>query len=154
MYDHGAGDALRGNTVGNVRRLDRVHSPELGNHRDIHVYLPPSYTDSGRHYPVVYMHDGQNLFDHAMSFAGEWGVDETMERIAHGGVEAIVVGVPNMGAARTRSTARIATPAWRRTGAMPTSVPDRYAQAARRRATSARAATPSTRAWSGRRWAG
>ena len=53
MYDHGAGDALRGNTVGNVRRLDRVHSPELRNHRDIHVYLPPSYAHSGRHYPVV-----------------------------------------------------------------------------------------------------
>jgi len=101
MYDHGAGDALRGNTVGNVRRLDQVHSPELGTRRDIHVYLPPSYTHSGRHYPVVYMHDGQNLFDHAMSFAGEWGVDETMERIAHEGVEAIIVGVPNMGAART-----------------------------------------------------
>ena len=101
MYDHGAGDALRGNTVGNVRRLGQVHSPELGNHRDIHVYLPPSYANSGRHYPVVYMHDGQNLFDHAMSFAGEWGVDETLERIAHEGVEAIVVGVPNMGAART-----------------------------------------------------
>ncbi len=101
MYDHGAGDALRGNTVGNIRRLDRVHSPELDNQRDIHVYLPPSYAQSGRHYPVVYMHDGQNLFDHAMSFAGEWGVDETLERIAHEGVEAIVVGVPNMGAART-----------------------------------------------------
>ena len=90
-----------GNTVGNIRRLGQVHSPELGNHRDVHVYLPPSYANSGRHYPVVYMHDGQNLFDHAMSFAGEWGVDETLERIAHEGVEAIVVGVPNMGAART-----------------------------------------------------
>ena len=101
MYDHGAGDALRGNTVGNVRRLDQVHSPELGTRRDIHIYLPPSYTHSGRHYPVVYMHDGQNLFDHAISFAGEWGVDETMERIAHEGVEAVVVGVPNMGVSRT-----------------------------------------------------
>jgi len=101
MYDNGAGDALSGNIVGNIRRLDQVESPELGNRRDVHVYLPPSYGHSGRHYPVVYMHDGQNLFDHAMSFAGEWGVDETMERIAHEGVEAIIVGVPNMGPART-----------------------------------------------------
>ena len=101
MYDNGAGDALRGNTVGNVRRLDQVYSPELGNQRDIHVYLPPSYTHSGRHYPVIYMHDGQNLFDHELAFAGEWGVDETMERIAHEGVEAIVVAVPNMGRERT-----------------------------------------------------
>ncbi len=101
MYDNGAGDALSGNIVGNIRRLDQVESPELGNRRDVHVYLPPSYTHSGRHYPVVYMHDGQNLFDHAMSFAGEWGVDETMERIAHEGVEAIIVAVPNMGPART-----------------------------------------------------
>ncbi len=101
MYDDGAGDALGGNTVGNVRQLVQVHSPELGNRRDIHVYLPPSYEHSGRHYPVVYMHDGQNLFDHEMSFAGEWGVDETLERIAHEGVEAIIVGVPNMGDART-----------------------------------------------------
>jgi predicted alpha/beta superfamily hydrolase len=101
MYDEGAGDSLRGNTVGNVRRLDQVFSPELDNRRDIHVYLPPSYASSGRHYPVIYMHDGQNLFDHAMSFAGEWGVDETLEAVAHEGVEAIVVGVPNMGASRT-----------------------------------------------------
>ena len=101
MYDEGAGDELRGNTVGNIRLLDQVFSPELDNRRDIHVYLPPSYTTSGRHYPVIYMHDGQNLFDHAMSFAGEWGVDETMEAVAREGIEAIVVGVPNMGAGRT-----------------------------------------------------
>ena len=101
MYDDGAGKELRGNTVGNVRRIEQVFSPELNNRRDIHVYLPPSYVTSGRHYPVIYMHDGQNLFDHAMSFAGEWGVDETMESLAHEGIEAIVVGVPNMGAART-----------------------------------------------------
>jgi predicted alpha/beta superfamily hydrolase len=110
MYDNGAGDALRGNIVGNIRRLDQVYSPELGNRRDVHVYLPPSYASSGRHYPVVYMHDGQNLFDHEMSFAGEWGVDDTMERIAHEGVEAIVVGVPNMGGERTAEYSPYADP--------------------------------------------
>jgi predicted alpha/beta superfamily hydrolase len=46
------------------------------------------------------MQDGQNLFDAAMSFAGEWHVDTTMERLSHDGVEAIVVGVPNTGVTR------------------------------------------------------
>jgi len=86
--------------VGNVRVLSGVHSPELGNTRDVQVYLPPSYAASGRHYPVIYMHDGQNLFDPQTSFAGEWRVDETFERIGREGVEAVVVAIPNMGEAR------------------------------------------------------
>lgn len=101
MYDQGAGDELAGNIVGNIRRLENVESSQLGNRRDVLVYLPASYTVSGRHYPVLYMHDGQNLFDHATSFAGEWHVDDTMERIGPEGIEAIVVAVPNMGAERT-----------------------------------------------------
>ena len=100
MYDHGAGVELTGNIVGNIRRLRAVESPQLGNHRDVLVYLPPSYPVSGRHYPTIYMHDGQNLFDAATSYAGEWQVDETMERIAPEGIEAIVIAVPNMGAER------------------------------------------------------
>jgi isoamylase len=100
MYDNGAGAELKGNVVGNIRRLEGVESRELDNRRDVLVYLPPSYGVSGRHYPVVYMHDGQNLFDASTSFAGEWHVDETMERVAHDGIEAIIVGIPNMGAAR------------------------------------------------------
>jgi predicted alpha/beta superfamily hydrolase len=97
MYDQGAGAELTGNVVGNIRRLEGVESPQLGNRRDVFVYLPPSYVVSGRHYPVLYMQDGQNLFDRTISFAGEWHVDETMERIGPEGIEAIVVGVPNMG---------------------------------------------------------
>jgi predicted alpha/beta superfamily hydrolase len=46
------------------------------------------------------MHDGQNLFDQATSFAGEWQVDETMELLSQRGYEAIVVGLPNMGEQR------------------------------------------------------
>jgi predicted alpha/beta superfamily hydrolase len=46
------------------------------------------------------MHDGQNLFDRATSFAGEWGVDETLEAASGEGLEAIVVGIPNMGRER------------------------------------------------------
>lgn len=77
------------------------YSPELDNTRDVLVYLPPSYAGSTRRYPVLYMHDGQNLFDRGASFAGvEWGVDETMEALAGEGFEAIVVGVSNQGAER------------------------------------------------------
>jgi predicted alpha/beta superfamily hydrolase len=100
VYDGSAGQEHHGNISGNVRRLAGVESPQLGNRRDVLVYLPPSYVTSGRHYPVVYMHDGQNLFDPATSFAGEWHVDETMERLATEGTEAIVIAIPNMGADR------------------------------------------------------
>jgi predicted alpha/beta superfamily hydrolase len=100
MYDDGAGSKLRGNIVGNIRRLAGIESPQLGNRRDVLVYLPPSYGSSGRHYPVVYMQDGQNLFDASTSFAGEWLVDETMERVAADGVEAIVVAIPHVGKER------------------------------------------------------
>lgn len=87
---------------GTIKVAQAVASPQLGNQRHILVYLPPSYQHAWhRHYPVLYMHDGQNLFDHATSFAGEWGVDEAMERLAHKkGLEAIVVGIPNTGAMR------------------------------------------------------
>lgn len=87
--------------VGNVLALTQLESPQLGNRRDLLVYLPPSYLEGGtRRYPVLYMQDGQNLFDAHTSYAGEWCVDETMERLAHEGIEAIVVGLPNTGVDR------------------------------------------------------
>jgi predicted alpha/beta superfamily hydrolase len=86
--------------VGNVKVLEGVRSPQLNNTRDILVYLPPSYETSDYGYPVLYLHDGQNLFDAATSFAGEWQVDETMEALAREGIEAIIVGIPNTGRAR------------------------------------------------------
>jgi len=80
--------------------LEGVHSPELGNQRDVLVYLPPSYRQGERSYPVLYMQDGQNLFDPSTSYAGEWGVGRAMKSAARRGLEAIVVGVPNMGPER------------------------------------------------------
>jgi predicted alpha/beta superfamily hydrolase len=93
------GDA-RHTVVGNVKVLPGLHCPQINNRRDILVYLPPSYENSDRRYPVLYFHDGQNLFDAGTSFAGEWHVDETMEKLAGDGLEAIVVGIPNAGVAR------------------------------------------------------
>lgn len=86
-----------GHTVsGTVQVAEDVHSPQLNNDRQILIYLPPSYESSSKRYPVLYMHDGQNLFDPATSFAGEWGVDEALETLAaETGLEAIVVGIHN-----------------------------------------------------------
>jgi predicted alpha/beta superfamily hydrolase len=64
------------------------------------VYLPPSYATTEQRYPVIYMHDGQNLFDAGTSFAGDWAVDQTLEAASEQGLETIVVGIPNMGADR------------------------------------------------------
>jgi predicted alpha/beta superfamily hydrolase len=87
--------------VGDLRVLRDVESPQLGNRRDLLVHLPPSH-GSGRRYPIVYMHDGQNLFDAATSNDGEWRVDETMHELAREGIEAIVVGIPTAGSDRRR----------------------------------------------------
>jgi predicted alpha/beta superfamily hydrolase len=86
--------------AGTVKVLRGVRSAVLGNARDLLVYLPPSYGKVNRTYPTLYMHDGQNLFDEATSFAGEWRADETLEALAADGIEAIIVGIPNSGEQR------------------------------------------------------
>lgn len=87
--------------VGEVLVLPAVDSPQLGRRLDLLVYLPPSYHQDHRSYPVLFMQDGQNLFDRFTSYSGEWQVDETMESLAvEEELEAIVVGVPNGGVAR------------------------------------------------------
>ena len=54
--------------------------PALGVDRTVRVYLPPDYADcKDCRYPVVYFMDGQNVFDAATSYAGEWGVDEVLD---------------------------------------------------------------------------
>jgi predicted alpha/beta superfamily hydrolase len=67
--------------------------------RNVDVWLPPSYARGGRtRFPVLYMHDGQNLFDPRTAFGGvDWGVDEAVTRLVEQGVlrEAVVVGVWN-----------------------------------------------------------
>lgn len=65
--------------------------------RNVSVWLPPGYDASDARHPVLYMHDGQNLFDASTAPFGEWGVDEHLQRlIATGQVRApIVVGVWN-----------------------------------------------------------
>src|SRR5215813_14816840 len=88
--------------VGDVRLHKAFHSRILNNDRDIVVYLPPSY-ESNKHqrYSVLYMNDGQNLFDGATSFipGQEWRIDETAQSlIGEGKIEPlIIVGIDNAG---------------------------------------------------------
>lgn len=77
---------------GKVERLGP--GPETaGLDRSLTVYLPPSYARSTRHYPVVYLQDGQNLFDPEESFAGSWRVDIAMDHAAARGFEGIAIGI-------------------------------------------------------------
>ncbi|MBL4939674.1 MAG: alpha/beta hydrolase [Lutibacter sp.] len=65
------------------------------------VYLPPNYHDSSKKFPVIYMHDAQNLFDNATSYINEWEVDETLNKLFKTtGKGFIVVGIENGGAER------------------------------------------------------
>jgi len=74
-----------------------VASTHLGPTRHVEIWLPPSYdVMPGQHYPVLYMHDGQNLFDPRIANTGvDWGVDEAVDRLARQGIipSVIVVGV-------------------------------------------------------------
>jgi predicted alpha/beta superfamily hydrolase len=70
--------------------------PRLDRLRKIRVYLPPNYSSSEKSFPVLYMHDGQNLFDDKTSYVGEWGVDEALNQIHNQNkLSLIVVGVDN-----------------------------------------------------------
>ncbi len=80
--------------------LPSVHSPQLDNRRDLYIYVPAAPALGGTGYPVIYMQDGQNLFDPALSFAGTWGVDKALTWASRRGLDAIVVGIPNMADAR------------------------------------------------------
>lgn len=72
--------------------------PGLERERKIRLYLPPGYDAETDYYPVLYMHDGQNLFDDATSYAGEWKVDEALNELANEhGLKIIVVGIDNGG---------------------------------------------------------
>jgi predicted alpha/beta superfamily hydrolase len=92
--------ARRRSRPGRVETLENVESPELGNARSVYVYLPGSYAHGTRRFPVIYMQDGQNLFDPALSFAGSWRVDEAVESQRRRSSQAIIVGVANAGAER------------------------------------------------------
>lgn len=87
--------------VGIIKYHKEFESKLLGNKRDIIVWLPPGYDSSkkkGKQYPVLYMHDGQNIFDPKTAYIGfDWRVDETVSRLIRQKKikELIVVGIYN-----------------------------------------------------------
>ena len=82
-----------------VRIMDTAFKiPQLNRTRKIWVYLPKGYATSGKIFPVLYMHDGQNLFNEQTAPYGEWGVDECLDTLQQKlGKECIVVGIDNGG---------------------------------------------------------
>jgi predicted alpha/beta superfamily hydrolase len=82
----------------NVHIIDTAFLiPQLKRTRRVWVYLPEGYSNSKNRYPVLYMHDGQNVFDDATSYAGEWGIDEYLDSAEK---KCIVVAVDHGGAKR------------------------------------------------------
>jgi enterochelin esterase-like enzyme len=93
--------------VGDLR-LHEFQSRVFRNTRFLRVWLPPGYDDAqnaDRRYPILYLNDGQNLFEPATAFAGiEWQVDETADRLIRDGAvpPMIIVGMDNTGKDRAR----------------------------------------------------
>lgn len=83
----------------NVQVLDTSFTiPQLARKRRLWIYLPANYNSTSDKYSVLYMHDGQNLFDEATGSFGEWGVDEALDSLqAQTGKYAIVVGIDHGG---------------------------------------------------------
>lgn len=95
---------LKHTLTGNIQSFPEFASRILRNRRDVLVYLPRGYHRSlRRRYPVLYLHDGQNMFDAATSFAGvEWNADESAERLTKLKLmePTILVAVANLGKQR------------------------------------------------------
>jgi predicted alpha/beta superfamily hydrolase len=112
---------------GRIHLHPRFPSRYLSTPRDLIVYLPPGYDGNAvRRYPVLYLQDGQNLFDGATAFAGqEWRADETADRlISYGCVEPlIIVGIYNIGVRRVSEYTPTRDPRSRKGGKA-----ERYAQ--------------------------
>jgi len=87
-----------------IRLHENFGSQHLEHPRNVLVYVPPGYGDDpDQRYPVLYMHDGQNLYNPEDAFGGVvWGVDETAQRLILAGEISplIIVGIYNAGGAR------------------------------------------------------
>ncbi len=69
-----------------------IEAPQLQTTKKIWLYLPKDYNSSTKKYPVIYIHDAQNLFDAKTSYAGEWNIDEKLDSL---NAKVIVVGIEN-----------------------------------------------------------
>jgi len=72
-----------------------ITAPQLDTVKKIWIYLPKNYESLNKKFPVIYMHDAQNLFDKETSYVEEWKVDESLDSIQN--PEAIIVGIEHGG---------------------------------------------------------
>jgi predicted alpha/beta superfamily hydrolase len=80
-----------------IRIIDQDYMiPQLNKRRRVAALLPHDYDTSAKYYPVLYLHDGQNLFDDHAPF-GTWGVDKCLSMLAHQGIEVIVIAIDHGG---------------------------------------------------------
>jgi predicted alpha/beta superfamily hydrolase len=101
-YKASAQEQSQHTLTGEFRTHKNFHSRFLPSDRDVLVYLPPGYSSNRKErYPVLYLHDGQNLFDGATAFikGAEWRIDETAQSlIASRDIRPlIIVGIYNTG---------------------------------------------------------
>jgi len=105
---YGSGAVIRVEAAAGDLRLHEFRSRIFRNMRFLRVWLPPAYDEpvnADRQYPVLYLNDGQNLFEGSTSFNGvEWQVDESADRLVREDVvpPMIIVGIDNAARERIR----------------------------------------------------
>lgn len=101
------------NRMGQLLPLRQIDSPQLTGTRGVTVYLPPGYEDGERRYPVLYVHDGQNLFDPARSYTGTtWSLAEALDQQAAEGRPTLAICVDHGGRWRAADYNPFAMPKW------------------------------------------
>lgn len=99
--DHFPKEPVKSTASKNVHILDSAfYIPQLDRYRRVRIYLPGSYAASRKKYPVLYLQDGQNVFDNRTAGFGEWGVDEALDTLGPKSGELIVVAVDHGGTKR------------------------------------------------------
>lgn len=93
----------RARAEGRLHLHRRLPTSFFSNPHDLIVYIPPGYEESKDRYPVLYMQDGQNLFDPATAFGGQdWWADVTADELILSGAikPLLIVGIYNAGVRR------------------------------------------------------
>ncbi len=81
--------------VGTHHVVTDIPGPTPGEFRTVVVHLPGNYDEEVKRYPVIFMQDGQNLFDDKTAFAGSWGLGGELVSASRLGADAIIVGIYN-----------------------------------------------------------
>ncbi len=93
------GKTIRASALHKNVVIDKVAIFRIDTPRNLYIYLPDSYHNTDKKYPVIYMHDGQNLFSTGTGSSVSWRVDLAIDRLVSEGKleEVIVVGIPHAG---------------------------------------------------------